>query len=85
MSQNCDTGLGFCFIVYRRLLFEEKVKKLQKLHVFCYKIKTRTSINNLRHASLDMNVYLKCSKFGSCRTNIKRDMHVQKIKVEKSL
>ena len=41
MSQNFDIGLGFCFIVCRRWKLEKKYKKLQKLPVFCHKIKTK--------------------------------------------
>ena len=41
MSQNFDIGLSFCFIVCRRGTLGNKYKKLQKLHVFCHKIKTK--------------------------------------------
>ena len=39
----------------------------------------------MRHASLDKNVVYAWLKADTCRSNIKRDIHVQKIKVEKSL
>ena len=42
MSQNFDNGFSFSFIVCRRWEFVKILKKLQKLPVFCYKIKTRT-------------------------------------------
>ena len=85
VSQNFNIGLSFCFIVTRISFFERKLKKIQKLPVFCYKIKTKTLIKILRHSSLDMNVSLTCSKGGAFGTNIKREMHVQKIKVKKLL
>ena len=42
VSQNFDLGLSFCIMPYRKRKFERKYKKLQKLPVFCHKIKTRT-------------------------------------------
>ena len=41
MSQNVDTGLSICFIVCRQWKLEKKCNKLQKLPVFCHKIKTK--------------------------------------------
>ena len=41
VSQNFDIGLRFCLMVRRRWNFEKKYKKLQKLPVFCHKIKTK--------------------------------------------
>ena len=38
-----------------------------------------------RHTSLDKNVVYAWLKADTCRSNIERDIHVQKIKVEKSL
>ena len=63
--------------------FGEKNNK--KLPVFCHKIKTKTSIKILRHASLDLNVrntHIKCQLKILCTY---RDIHVQKIKVKKTL
>ena len=60
-------------------------KKSQKLLVFKYKIQSKALTKNLRHASLDKNVFYTCLKVGICRSNMKRDIDVQKIKVEKSL
>ena len=85
VSQNFDKRLSFYFIVYRRWHFGKKWKKYQKLPVFCSKIKTRTQIKNLRDASLDKNVFYSYAKSGVYRSYIKRDIDVQKIKVEKSL
>ena len=42
-------------------------------------------IKNKRHSSLDKNVFYAWLKADTCRSNIKRDIHVQKIKVENSL
>ena len=42
MSQNFNIGLSFCFIVSRTSFFERKLKIIQKLSFFCYKIKTKT-------------------------------------------
>ena len=39
-------------------------------------------MKNLRQASLDKNVSYTYVKDGMCRFNIKRDIHVQKIKVK---
>ena len=41
--------------------------------------------SKLEHISLDKNVFYTYLKFGTCKSDIKRDIHVQKIKVEKSL
>ena len=41
MSQNVDIGLSFCFIVCGRWKLGEKYNKIQKLPVFCHKIKTK--------------------------------------------
>ena len=48
VSQNFDTGLSFCFIVFRRWKSEKnkKYKKLQKLPVFCHKLKLRPKKNH---------------------------------------
>ena len=63
VSQIFDIGFSFCLIVCRR----EKHKQSQKLPVFCHKIKTKASIKNLRHPSLDKNVLYTHSKFGTCK------------------
>ena len=67
MSQIFDIGLSFYFIERRRWKLGEKIKKSKKLPVFCHKIKTKTSTKNLRHASLDKNVFYTTSKFGICK------------------
>ena len=41
VSQNIDIELSFCFIVCRRWKLGKKYKKIQKLPVFCHKIKTK--------------------------------------------
>ena len=41
MSQNFDKGLSFGFIVCRRWKLGKKIYILQKLLVFCHKIKTK--------------------------------------------
>ena len=79
VSQNFELGLSFCFMQCRRRHFEKKVQKSQKLPVFYHKIKTRASTKNLRHASLDKKGLYTYLKFRTCRLNIKRDIHVQKI------
>ena len=67
VSQNSDKGLSFCFIVCRRWKLEKKYKKLQKLPVFCHKIKTKASTKNLRHLSLDkIDLYI-LSKMCMCK------------------
>ena len=42
VSQNLDIGPSFYFILCRRVDFQKSYKKIQKLLVFCSKIKTRT-------------------------------------------
>ena len=42
-------------------------------------------MKKLRHASLEKNVFYIFLKFGTCRSNIKRDIPVQKIKVINSV
>ena len=49
---------------------------MTKTFLFCHKIKSKTLINNLRHAFLEMNVIEYCVKFQSWETNIKGDIHV---------
>ena len=71
VSQNFELGLSFCLMVCRRRNFEKKYKNSQKLPVFYHKIKTRTYTKNLRHTSLDKNVFFIYSKFYTCRFNIK--------------
>ena len=55
----------------------------KKLPVFCHKIKTSPYMEKVRHSSLLMNVIDIHRKFGDHILNIKRDIHVQKIKVKK--
>ena len=47
MSQNFDIGLSFGFILCRIWKLGNKYKKLQKLPVFCHKIKTKAETKNL--------------------------------------
>ena len=54
---------------------------MTKTFLFCHKIKSKTLINNLRHAFLEMNVIEYCVKLQSWETNIKGDIHVQRTKV----
>ena len=42
VSQNFDIGPSFYFIICRNVDFQKSYKKIQKLPVFCSKIKTRT-------------------------------------------
>ena len=67
MSQNFKIGLTFCVIVCRRWKLGKKFKKSQKLPVFCHKIKTKAYLKNLRHASLEQNVFYTHSKVGMCK------------------
>ena len=46
-----------------------------------YRKKTRTYIHNLRHSSLDSNVFYMYAKFQGCNLHNNRDIHVQKIKI----
>ena len=50
-----------------------------------HKIKSRTYIKNMRHGSLQMNVFSRCVKFHTWEMIIKGDILVQKIKVKKSI
>ena len=57
MSQNFDIWLSFCFVVCRRRNIG-KYDKIHKSYLFFYhKIKTKAYTQNLRHASLDQNVF----------------------------
>ena len=63
---------------------ENKVSKIyKKFPVFFNKIKAKTLIKILRHASLERVLVTNCANFHSWELNIKRDILVQKIKVEK--
>ena len=42
LSQNVDICLSSCFILCRRVDFQQDLDKIQKLPVFSSKIKTRT-------------------------------------------
>ena len=48
-----------------------------------YRKQTKTYIKNLRHSSLDSNVFNMYVKFQICNLHNKRGVHVQKIKVKK--
>ena len=50
-----------------------------------HKIKTRTSIKNLRQSFLNLNVFYNCEKFYNREMNIERDISVQKKVVKKSI
>ena len=80
MSQ--DFCLGPSFNVMQSQQQQNK-KNHQKLPVFFDKIKTKALIKSLRHASLKSNVKSTSLKFHYCGINIKRDIDVQKTKVEK--
>ena len=43
----------------------------------CRKRKFANITKNLRHASLDKNVFYTCLRDGICRSNMKRDIDVQ--------
>ena len=49
---------------------------------FCHKIKTRTSIKNLRHCSLQMDIKIKQTIFEVCIWFSKGDIYVKKIIVK---
>ena len=68
MSQNFDIGKREFFHYY-----------FSRFH----KIKTRAYIKNLRHGSLYTNVLYMYVKWYAWEINIKGDIPVQKIKVEK--
>ena len=57
VTQNFDLWLSFCLCNVEEGILEKKYKKSQKLLVFYYKIKTRAQTKNLRHTSLDKNVF----------------------------
>ena len=59
-------------------------EKNAKFPVFSHKVKSRAQIKYLRHSSQDKNVFNAWLKADTYRSNIKRDIHVKKIKVEKS-
>ena len=71
VSQNFDIGVSSKFIACRSGDLKKNTKKSQKLPVFCSKMKTRTSIKNLRHPSLDQNVLYTYWKSGMCRSYTK--------------
>ena len=52
VSQNFDLGPSYHFMKCIKKYFENILKISQKLPVFLHKIKTKTKINILRHASL---------------------------------
>ena len=77
MSQNFNIGPSFVFIRF-----------LPFFHYYFsrfHKIKTRTYIKNLRHGSLQINVFYMYVKFHGWEMIIKGDILVQKIKVRKSI
>ena len=53
MSRISDIGLSFYAMKCRKLSTE----KILKVSLFLHKKTTKTSIKNLRQASLDLNVY----------------------------
>ena len=48
-----------------------------------YRKQTKTYLKNLRHSSLGSNIFIIYVKFHVCNLHNKRDIHVQKIKVQK--
>ena len=78
ISQNFDMRLSFCFMVCRKRKFAKITKQSQKLPFFFYKIQSKAYTENLRHASLDENVFYICLKVGICRSSMKRVINVQK-------
>ena len=63
-------------------IYQEKIH--QKLPVFCHKKRTKTKIKILRQTSLKGNVMITHRKFWVKIVYTDRDIHVQKIKVNKS-
>ena len=60
-------------------------KNLKSYPFYLHKMKTNTSIKNLRQASLDGIAFYKYTKSGINTFNIKREINVKKIQVKKSL
>ena len=42
MTENVNIELSFCFIVCRKCKLGKEYKKIQKLPVFCHKMKSKT-------------------------------------------
>ena len=66
-----------------KVLWSDLFKKVNTFFFFLHKSRTIVLIKNLRHISLLLNVFDLCTKCHVDDFNIKRDIHVQKIKVEK--
>ena len=78
MSRNFFKCPSFCFMKSRKKCF----KNALKVPVFYNKIKTRAYLRNLRHSSLQSNVFDISEKFQYQVCNIKREILGQKIKVK---
>ena len=78
MSQNFYLGLGFNFMTKNGKLLCCFFYYFSRF----YQTKTRPYIKNLRHSSLDGNVGYTYQKFQLSICHSKRDINVQKIKVE---
>ena len=85
LEGSCPRMLIHVLVFVLFYVAEDTFQKSQKLPV--YKIKTRNEMQDINHAFLlecfHQNVFIACSKFGICRSNIKRDVNVEKINVEK--
>ena len=78
MSQIFFKCPSFCFMKSRK----KKKKMHLKFPVFYNKMKTRAYLKNLRHSSLQSNVFDIYEKFQYQVCNIKREILGQKIKVK---
>ena len=78
MSRNFFKCPSFCFMKSRKKCFTNALK----VPVFYNKIKTRAYLRNLRHSSLQSNVFDISEKFQYQVCNIKREILGQKIKVK---
>ena len=79
MSQFFFKCPSFCFMKSRKKCFKNPLKVSR----FLNKIKTRAYLKNLRHSSLQSNVFNISEKFQYQVWNIKREIFGQKIKVKK--
>ena len=78
MSQNLYLGLGFNFMTKTGNFYVIFLYYFSRFH----KIKTRPYIKDLRHSSLDQDVGYMYREFQLSIYHSKRDIDVQKIKVE---
>ena len=81
MSQHFDILPSFYFMLRISWNLGGKITKNNKSFPFMsYNQNQGINKKNLRHASLDKNVSYACLKVGTCRSNIKGDIHVEKNK-----